>query len=109
MPGAFTNVTVTTATPVAITATVVGQIVQIAEAVQDASYPVGDFLVFKAVPPTTSGASVPSATYKRIQAGGSYVLTKGFSTPQVFSPNEIVCFVQAVTGTMTIVVDEQGA
>lgn len=108
MAGNITTVSVGTSTAVAITATVVGATIQIGESVADAGYPTSDYILYHAVDPATSGASVASAVGRRVQAGQSYTLSKTLSLQQPFYVGQIVCFVKAVTATFTMVVDEQG-
>lgn len=105
MAGQITNYTVTTGTPVAIVATVVGGIVQIQEANGGST---DTYIVYKAVPPSTSGRSVPSSIGRLIQAGQPYNWTKTLTFPQPYAIGEIVGFVQSSTTTITMQADETG-
>lgn len=105
MPGNITNYTVGSTTPVAIVATVTGSTVQIYEAALGTT---ATWLLYKSVPPTTSGASVPSAVGRLIQVGGVYNASKTLTYAEPYSPGEIICFVKASTGTLTMQCDETG-
>lgn len=102
---AFTRITVTTGTPVPITATIYGNSIQVAEDVAAAGYPTGDFVIYKANP--LGGA--PSTQGRQVSAGNSYDFFKGFTVPQPYHPRDVVGYIQTITATTEFIVDESGA
>lgn len=107
MAGVIRIVSITTGAQAAITASIVGNRIQLQEDQSNAGFPLSAFTVFR---PTVNGSghTVPAATGRFLAPGSQYDLFKGISIPQVFSPNEIVCYVQAATANFNLVVDESG-
>jgi hypothetical protein len=105
MPGNITNYSVGSTTPVAIVATVVGATIQIGEVNLGST---ASYTVYHSTPSATGGAAVPTATGRLVAAGGLYTMSKTLSQSQPFSPGEIVLFVKATTGTLTLQADELG-
>ena len=105
MPGAISFVTVTTATPVAVTASVYGSSIQIQEdqTSSGTAYPKTDLFIYHVA---SNGLATSNA--RRISAGSAYTQQKLLTSAQPYLPGDAVLYVKAVTATVVLVVDESG-